>query len=165
MFLPAFSCLGSHCAACPVCCHTQWLQTCKHTEEIAMMFTLFLHDCKVYFSSPSWQLKTTLRSLQSQHAEQSLNKMTEKKQISKRKVKGAFFSLLWSDQHLRENQSSTVKHFREQFVLSIHAAHDFHRQQRVFYVFWKKESNSPSLPQRRHPHSAVWKILTRWRPI
>lgn len=41
-------------------------------------------SCKVYFSSPSWQLKDkTLKSLQFQHAKQSFNKKT--KERSKRK--------------------------------------------------------------------------------
>ncbi len=67
--------------------------------------------------------------------------MTQKKQILKRKVKGAFFFLFcevintWG--RIKVVQLNI---FREQFVLSIHAAHDFHRQQRVFYVFWKKKA-------------------------
>jgi len=39
-----------------------------------------LFSCKVYFSSPSWQLKDkTLKSLQFQHAKQSFNKKTKEK--------------------------------------------------------------------------------------
>lgn len=42
-------------------------------------------SCKVYFSSPSWQLKDkTFKSLQFQHAKQSFNKKTER---SERKIK------------------------------------------------------------------------------
>lgn len=85
--------------------------------------------------------------------------MTEKKQIfKKKKLKGAFFFFCKVINTRGRIKVVQLTLQRTVFVLSIHAAHDFHKQQRVL-CFPEKESNSPSLPrQRRHPHSAVWKF-------
>lgn len=61
----------------------------------------------------------------------------------KKKVKGAFslflfFTLLWSVQHLRESQSSTVNISENSLCYPFMQPTDFHRQQRVFLCFLEK---------------------------
>lgn len=70
--------------------------------------------------------------------------MTEKKkEIFNRKVKGAFFFLFCEVIDTRGRIKVVTVNISEQFVLFIHAAHDFHRQQRVFLRFLEKKATVP----------------------
>ena len=160
---------------------TQWLQTWKTKKTnpppkkgsgvriVSFMIVKFISV--VLHGSKRRHL-----SLQSQHAEQSSNKMTEQKQniVKRKKLKGAlfflfFFSLLWSDQHSRENQSSTVKHLREQFVLIHSCSPRLPRTTTcVFYVFWRKKATVQAFHNddiHIQQFGTYFVFSTRWRPI
>lgn len=65
----------------------------RRIKERASLLVLFLHDCKVYFISPSWQLDNMYTFCSPYMQNNHWPRTTGKKGIFKSKVKGAQFSL------------------------------------------------------------------------